>query len=145
MTMACSVNVEVARNEQAFNLRRYEARYRTVGRYLDAVLPRSAVVLSAQESASVHYYTHLPVLRWEFLRVSPDEAVATLTSLRRTPVLLVEDWEAADLRARFPASTLVALDWPARADVGSDTRVRLYYPGDRDRPSAVVTDRFGQY
>ena len=143
LTIACSVNVQVAKTEQAFNLRRYEARYRTVGRYLDAVLPSSAVVITVQESASVHHYTHRSVLRWDLLRVDLDEAVSTLEALGRSPVLLVEDWEGQNLRARFPTSRLASLDWQPRADIGSDTRVRLFDPGDRGQSSRdVVTDRF---
>ncbi len=143
LTIACAVNVQVAKAEQAFNLRRYEARYRTVGHYLDAVLPSSAVVITEQESASVHHYTHRSVIRWDLLRVDLDEAVSTLESLGRSPVLLVEDWEGPNLRARFPASRLASLDWQPRADIGSDTRVRLFDPGDRGQSSRdVVTDRF---
>jgi hypothetical protein len=69
--------------------------------------------------------------------------VSTLTTLGRAPVLLVEDWEEADLRARFPASRLASLDWQPRADIGSTTRVRLFDPVDRGYPPGTfVTDRF---
>lgn len=143
LAIACSVNVQVAKVEQVFNLRRYEARYRSVGHYLDAVLPRSAVVITVQESASVHHYTRRSVLHWDFLRVDLDEAVSTLEALGRPPVLLVEDWETANLGARFPASRLARLDWQPRADIGSETRVRLFDPKDRGRASLdVITDRF---
>ena len=143
LTIACSVNVQVAKAEQAFNLWRYEARYRAVGRYLDAVLPSSAVVITEQESASVHHYTHRSVLRWDLLSVDLDDAVSTLEALGRPPVLLVEDWEAPSLRARFPTSRLASLDWQPLADIGSDTRVRLFDPGDRGQASrGGVTDRF---
>jgi 4-amino-4-deoxy-L-arabinose transferase-like glycosyltransferase len=143
VTLACATNVRVARAEEAFNLRRYEARYRTVGRYLDALLPPSAVVIALQESAAVSHYTHRPVVRWDLLRVDLDQAVSELAALGRTPVLVVEDWEAAGLKSTFPASGLATLDWQPRADLGSDTRVRLFDPTDRGRPSgAFVTDRF---
>src|SRR5262249_46334344 len=36
LTLACSMNVVRALEEQAFNLHRYESRYRIAGRYLDA-------------------------------------------------------------------------------------------------------------
>lgn len=143
VTAACSANVMVASGEQAFNLRRYEARYRHAGRYLDSSLPPAAVVLAVQESASVRYYTHRPVVRWDLLNVDLDSAVSTLTALGRTPVLVVEDWEGGDLRARFPGSRIAGLDWLPRADVGSETRVRLFDPADRGRRSSrIVTDRF---
>ena len=107
------------------------------------MLPPSAVVITVQESASVHHYTHRSVVHWDFLRIDLDEAVSTLEALGRSPVLLVEDWEAPNLGARFPASHLAGLDWQPRADIGSDTRVRLFDPKDRGRsPGDVVTDRF---
>ncbi|MBF8301191.1 MAG: 2 protein [Acidobacteria bacterium] len=91
---------------------------------------------------SARHYARRPVVRWDLLRVDLDSAVSTLTALGRAPVLLVEDWEAADLRARFPASAVARLDWTPRADVGSDIRVRLFDPADRDTPpDRIVTDR----
>lgn len=142
ITAACAANITLASGEQAFNLRRYEGRYRQAGRYLDASLPPSAVVITVQESASVRHYTHKPVVRWDLLSVDLDSAVSTLTALGRTPVLLVEDWEGADLRARFPASRIAGLDWLPRADVGTTTHVRLFDPADRGRPpGGVITDR----
>ncbi len=142
IAIACSVNITIAAREQAFNLRRYEARYRDAGRYLEAMLPPSAVVFAVQESASAHHYARTPIVRWDLLNVDLDTAVAALTALGRTPVLLVEDFEAADLRARFPASAIARLDWQPRADFGTETRVRLLDPADRDNPPRPLsTDR----
>jgi 4-amino-4-deoxy-L-arabinose transferase-like glycosyltransferase len=142
LAIAGSINVTHARREQAFNLHRYEARYRDVGRYLAAALPRNAVVVAAQESASSRYYARAPVVRWDLLGLELDAAVAQLRALGLIPLLLVEDWEARDLRARFPASDLARLDWPPRADIGTSTRVRLYDPSDRGRSrAALTTDR----
>ena len=138
---ACSVNITIAAREQAFNLRRYEARYRTAGLYLDAVLPANAVVLAVQQSGSVAHYTSVPIVRWDMLGVDLDTAAATLRALGRHPVLLVEDWEAPEIRARFPASAIARLDWTPRADVGTETRVRLFDPADRDAPGPPATDR----
>jgi len=142
LTIACSANVEVAKAEQAFNLWRYEARYRTVGHCLDSVLASSAVVITEQESASIHHCTHRSVVRWDLLRVDLDEAVSTLEALGRAPVLLVEDWEGPNLRGRFPTSRLANLDWQPRTDIGSDTRVQLFDPGDRGQSRDVITDWF---
>jgi hypothetical protein len=63
--------------------------------------------------------------------VSLEAAAARLANLGYRPLLLVEDWEDAGLRARFPASPLARLDWPPRADFGTETRVRLFDPADR--------------
>jgi hypothetical protein len=135
ITVVGSANVMHASREQAFNLRVYEARYRTAGRYLAAALPRNAAIIAAQQSASARHYTGLPVVRWDLLSIDLDEAVATLRNLDRHPVVLVEDWEMAPLRAKFPRSRYARLDWTPRADFGQVTRVRLFDPSDRDAPT----------
>jgi hypothetical protein len=146
LVACCSVDVLTARQHAAFDMHRYESRYRTAGRYLAAVLPRDAVIVTSQESASAHYYTGLPILRWDFLP-NLDDAVSTLIADGRHPVLLVEDWEEPALRARFPGSTLARLDWNARALFGTTTRVRFLDPADRDdapgrsRPILPTQDR----
>ena len=137
-----SINLVVARREQAFFLRDYEGRYLAAGRYVDAVLPREAVIFAVQESGSARYYAR-PVVRWDLLPVDLDTAVATFTAMHRRPVFLVEDWEAADLRMRFPSSPLARLDWPPRADIGTNVRVLLFDPADRgETPGRYPTDRF---
>ena len=141
LTVICSINVLHASREQAFNMRRYEARYRTAGRYLEAALPRNAAIITAQQSGSARHYTGLPVVRWDLLPVDLDEAVAALRNLGRHPVLLVEDWEEDALAAKFPRSRLARLDWTPRADFGEVTRVRLYDPSDRDLPTRTPIDR----
>jgi hypothetical protein len=141
LTVVCSVNVVNASREQAFNMRRFEARYRTAGRYLDAALPRNAAIITVQQSASARHYTGLPVVRWDQLPVDLDAAVAALRTLGRHPILLVEDWEEAVLAAKFPRSQFARLDWPPRADFGEFTRVRLYDPADRDLATLTPIDR----
>ena len=141
LTLACSLNIVRAQQEQAFNLRRYESRYRAAGNYLEAALPPAAVVVAVQESGSVRYYAHVPILRWDQLGVDIDAAIAAMRAIGRHPVLLVEDWEARDLLAKFPASAIARLDWPARAEFGDETRVRLFDPVDRDAPRPWAADR----
>jgi hypothetical protein len=142
LTTVASINLVVARREQAFFLRDYEGRYLAAGRYVDAVLPREAVIFAVQESGSARYYAR-PVVRWDLLPVDLDTAVATLTAMHRRPVFLVEDWEATDLRMRFPSSPLARLDWPPRADIGTNVRVLLFDPADRgEPPGRFHTDRF---
>jgi hypothetical protein len=141
VTIAASVNVNVARREQAFNLRRYEARYYIAGRYLDTALPPGAVVFAVQQSGSVRHYARTPIVRWDHLRIELETAVADLRARGRHPVFLVEDWETSDIRSRFPASALARLDWTPRAEFGETTRVRLYDPADRGLPSASIPDR----
>jgi hypothetical protein len=134
------VNFGVARREGAFALHEYEARYRTAGRYLESALPANAVIVAVQESGSARYYTGRPVYRWD-TAFDLDLAIDRLRQLGRHPVLLVEDFENADLQRRFPQSPIARLDWPPRADFGTAVRVRLFDPADRESAARVVTDR----
>jgi hypothetical protein len=141
LAVAGSIDVVRAQGEQAFNMRRYESRYRLAGRYLAQSLPSNAVVVTLQESGSVRYYTNLPILRWDQLDVDLDTAIAALRAKRRHPVLLIEDWEAPQLATKYPRSVNARLDWPARAEFGDDTRVFLYDPMDRDAHRTWRADR----
>ena len=112
----------------------------TAGRYTDAVLPREAVIFAVQESGSARYYAR-PVVRWDLLPVDLDTAVATLTAMHRHPVFLVEDWEAADLRMRFPSSrTRAAGLAAARRYRDTHIHVLLFDPADRDDHASPETD-----
>jgi len=141
LTLVASFNVMTAAKQGAYEVRQFEARYRTMGRYLATALPPNAVIVTSQESGSARFYTGLPVLRWDLLAVDLEEALDRLRQLGRHPVLVVEDWEKPVLRARFPGP-IASLDWPPRADVGLTTRVWMWDPADRASPPAViVTDR----
>jgi hypothetical protein len=131
LAVAASINVVRAEDEQAFNMRRYESRYRLAGLYLASALPPNAVVVTSQESGSTRYYANVPILRWDQLDVDLDTAIAALRAMRRYPVLLIEDWEVPQLAKRYQRSVNARLDWAARAEFGDETRVFLYDPGDR--------------
>ncbi len=141
LTAVCARNVMTAAHEGTFTLWIDASRYGTAGRYLESALPANTVIVTSQHSGSVSYYTGWPVLRWDSLNVGLDEALADLARLGRPSVILVEDWEEASLRQKFPASSLARLDWPPRADFGGPTHVRLYDPADRDRPTLRPRDR----
>lgn len=141
LTAACARNVMTAAHEGSFTLWIDASRYGTAGRYLEAVLPQNAVIVATQHSGSASYYTGRPIVRWDLLETGFDEALGDLARLGRSPVILVEEWEAPQLRRKFPASTIARLDWPARADFGRTTRVRLFDPADRDRPTGRPPDR----
>jgi hypothetical protein len=141
VTAVCARNVITARNEGSFTLWIDASRYGTAGRYLEATLPKNAVIVTAQHSGSASYYTGRPIVRWDSLHVGLDEAIRDLTRLGRSPVILVEEWEQAALTKKFPASSLARLDWPARADFGWPTHVRLFDPADRTRPTNRPPDR----
>jgi hypothetical protein len=141
LTAVCARNVMTAAHEGTFTLWADASRYGTAGRYLDATLPASAVIVTSEHSGSASYYTGHPILRWDSLHTGLDEAIAELVKLGRSPVIVVESWEEAPLRQQFPASSLARLDWTARAEFGSVTRVRLFDPADRERPTGRPPDR----
>jgi hypothetical protein len=141
LTLVSARNVVTAAHEGSFTLWVDASRYGTAGRYLDAVLPQNAVIVASQHSGSASYYTSRPVVRWDSLDVGFDVALDDLARLGRLPVIVVEDWEERLLRQKFPASTFARLDWPARADFGRTTRVRLFDPADRARPTGRPPDR----
>ena len=141
LTLLVSLNVTHAARQSVYVVRDYEARYRTTGRYLEASMPRDTVIVTSQQSGSAHYYTGLPIVRWDLLAVDLDTAIARLRALGRHPVLVVEDWEKPVLRQRFPGAT-ASLDWPPRAEAGQTTRVGVWDPADRAAPPAsIVTKR----
>jgi hypothetical protein len=144
LTIVASFNVVRAAREQAFNLHRYEARYRTAGRYLQAALPRGSMIVAGQHSASAMHYTGLPVLRWDALAAG-DDLDATLAALRARghhPVMVLDDWEEPQLRAKFPGANAARVDWRSRADIGDTTHVHVFDPADPVAPpTPAYTDR----
>jgi hypothetical protein len=136
-----SFNVVRAQHEQAFNMHRYESRYRLAGRYLDSALADSAVIVAVQESGSARYYTSRPVLRWDWLDPDLDTAIAALRMKGFHPVFAVEDWERPDLTRKNPVSANARLDWRPRAEFGDEIRVFLYDPVDRTDPPRWNADR----
>jgi hypothetical protein len=142
MAVACTSNVLVARREQVFNLRFYESRYRTVGHYLKETLPPNPVVITFQESGAINYYTGAPISRWDYMPQELDDSVSAFRQRGLHPILVVEDWERPNLRARFPKSRLAVLDWVPRADIGETTRVWIMDPADREAEKPPVTVRF---
>jgi len=136
-----SFNVLRAEHEQAFNMGRYESRYRVTGRYLASALPPRAVIVAVQESGSARYYTNRPVLRWDWLEVDLDSALAALRARGWHPVFAIEDWERPDLMRKHPASVNARLDWQPRAEFGDQPRVFLYDPLDRTDPPRWQVDR----
>jgi 4-amino-4-deoxy-L-arabinose transferase-like glycosyltransferase len=142
MAVVCTANVVVATTQQVFNLRFYESRYRTVGHYLKETLPPNPIVITFQESGSIHYYTGAPISRWDYMPHDLEDHVSAFRQRGLHPIIVVEDWERPNLRARFPKSALAALDWTPRADIGETTHVWILDPADRQAGTPPVTDRF---
>jgi hypothetical protein len=142
ITAACVANVRIAAFHQAFNLHRYDSRFRTVGLYLRETLPKDSIVVTFQESGAIRYYTGVPILRWDYVPVDLDDAINGLRAHGLHPVLVVEDWERPILREKFPKSRFAALDWTLRADIGETTHVWILDPEDRGAEKRPVTDVF---
>jgi hypothetical protein len=137
LAAVCSCDVVIARRQQAFLFRASEARYQLAGRYLAALAPANTVIVTVQDSAAVHVYTHLPVLRWDRLSIDLDDALGRLREMGHHPLLLVEEWERPQLLTTFPKSAAARLDWTPIADFGDPVRVGLFDPFNR----STVTDR----
>ena len=140
--VACVANVRLAAHHQAFNLHRYDSRFRSVGLYLRETLPPNAIVVTFQESGAIRYYTGAPILRWDYVPVDLDDAINGLRAQGLHPMLVVEDWERPLLREKFPKSRFAALDWTLRADIGETTHVWILDPLDRGAEKKPVTDVF---
>ena len=85
MAAVCTANVVAATREQVFNLRFYESRYRTVGHYLKETLPPNPVVITFQESGSIHYYTGAPISRWDYMPHDLEDSRLGLPPARPAP------------------------------------------------------------
>lgn len=106
------------------------------GRYLDAVLPQNAIVITAYHSGSVRYYTGRHILRPDFIPAERlDATLARLELSGYRPYLLVDELlERQGLLAGFPNSRrLGKIDWPARATIGRYAQVTLYDLADPER------------
>jgi len=93
-----------------FRVREGERKYPEIGTFVRDRLPRSALVLAAQHSGSVRYYSHRPTLRWDVLdRASLDRALSSMRDAGYDPFLVVDTGEDEEFRARFAAAGQRAL------------------------------------
>jgi hypothetical protein len=117
--------VREAIDRKVFELRDYERRYRLAGDYVAAHLPPNAVVVTAQESGSVRFYSRRLTLTWRGL--PPRDIARALDFLRAQgyrPYLLLEMWEQPEFVERFEAtSPSSGLGWPPMADINHEVRI----------------------
>lgn len=93
-----------------FRVREGERKYPQVGTFVRDRLPGSALVLAAQHSGSVRYYSHRPTLRWDLLdRESLDRALSSLRYAGYEPFLVVDAGEDEAFRERFAGTGQRAL------------------------------------
>jgi hypothetical protein len=120
---------------------RGEQRYVEPALYLASTIPPDAVILTAQHSGSLRYYTGRLILRWDSLDPAwLDRAVAFLRSRGIATYLVIESWEDQRIRSRFAGQqTLADLDRvPIATARGGDVRIYSLQPPDAGAPPAPV-------
>jgi hypothetical protein len=128
----------------AFGLWEFERRFQLAGEYVASRLPPNAIVITAQESGSVRFYSSRATMAW---RAIPADALDGALVFARThgyrPYLLIETGEQQEFVDRFQAkSPRGGLTWPPIADINH--MLRIYDPDDYARYRAgepVRTDR----
>jgi len=123
-----------ARSHDTFKLADQLRRVSRVGDFINGNVPDVAVILSGEQSGSMRYYTHRPILRWE--AATPEALASAITTLEQKgrPVYVVLDaWENEPFRKKFSTVPAVSLDWPPVLEAGTSHRTRLWKLSDRDR------------
>ena len=144
---AAIVAVVLARESvrrHAFGLWEFERRFELAGEYVAARLPQNALVIAAQETGSVRFYSDRVTIAWREL---PADALDTALTFARAheyrPYLLIETGEQQEFVDRFQArSPLAGLAWPAIVDINH--MLRIYDPDDYARYRSgqrVTTER----
>ena len=127
-------NLFTVRMVDTFKLADQLARIETVGNYINANIPREAVIVSGEQSGSMRYYTQRSILRWEM--ATPDtlaKAVSALEQAGRPLFIVLDAWEDEPFRRKLSAYPPAALDWPPMVEAGRSHRTRLWSLSDRDR------------
>jgi hypothetical protein len=119
-------------------LHRTQARVPVMGRYLEAAIPRHAVVLAHLHGTAVTHYTGRPIVRLDLIDPSAlDGIVDDLVRAGHVPVLVLSEAdEAVAFPGRFAASRYRALDWPPRARAIDESGLLYWVLEDRARAAA---------
>ena len=128
----------------AFGLWEFERRFELAGEYVAARLPQNALVIAAQETGSVRFYSNRVTIAWRELPPdSLDTVLAFVRAHESRPYLLIETGEQQEFVDRFQAkSPLGSLAWPAIVDINH--MLRIYDPDDYARYRSgerVTTER----
>lgn len=120
--------MERTRNLGAFRVGAIEERHFEAAQFARAL--RSApVFVTLQHSGSLNYYASAPVLRWDWIGPTElDRAIAELSAKGRQSYAVLDDWEEAQFRDRFPATRAVQqLEHPVfTAGLPDGILVRIY-------------------
>ena len=136
--------VHAAIERHAFGIREFERRFRLAGEYVASKLPDNALIITAQESGSVRFYSGRSTLIWRALPPGAlDEALTFVRARGYRPFFLIESGEQPEFVQQFEGkSALGGLGWPPLADINH--MLRIYDPDDYARyraGNAIRTDR----
>ena len=127
-------HLSTARRLDTFKLADQLARIETVGDYLNANVPRGAVIVSGEQSGAMRYYTERSIVRWEVATPGTfEQAVAALEQSGRPVFIVLDAWEDELFRKRLGAYPPGALDWPPMLEAGRSHRTRVWQLSDRAR------------
>ena len=122
-----ALGLYTARQLGVFRVAEVTARAREAGDQLARILPPQAVLLAGEQSGSMRYATGHPVVRWESLDEDALRAVlAVLASQGLEAWWVLDQFEEAAVRARFPGVPAAALDWPPEVEAGPLMRTRAW-------------------
>ena len=115
--LAVSTRLAFASSKDVFgDLRTGERRYVDVGEFVAANLPKNAALFSGQHSGSLRFYSGRHSLRFDWIK--PEFARDVVPALERAgfhPYLVIDDFEAAQVREQFGLPRDAPLPWPIRA------------------------------
>jgi hypothetical protein len=125
-------NLQRARELGVFDVRAREWRYQAAGTFVRDHVPPDAVVVAAQHSTSVPYYSGRHILRADLLDATSLAAVVEWAAGERRPVAFVFDTtEVAAWHTRVGRDGIAAIDWPPRAEIGRPVATRVWISDDR--------------
>ena len=130
VVVASAMALQTTRRLGVFEVAAATARARDAGGQLARRLPAHAVLLAGEQSGSMRYATGRPVVRWETLDAdSLRAALAVLAAEGLEAWWVLDQFEEARVRARFPGVPEAALDWPPEVEAGPLMRTRAWRIG----------------
>ena len=143
-TIVVVILVRESIQRHAFGLWEFERRFALAGEYVGSRLPPNALVLAAQETGSIRFYSNRVTMAW---RALPADALGAALAFVRAhnyrPYLLIETGEQQEFVDRFQATSPIGgLAWPPIVDINH--MLRIYDPDDYVRYRSgerVTTER----
>lgn len=116
--------LQAARTHGAFDIRIPERKYPLAGAFARDHLPANAIVLAAQHSGSIRYYSGRPTFRWDLLSPARlDQVLATFRAHGYEPFLVVDSAEFEVFSKRFESTNQRASQHPTLLAMFGDARV----------------------